>query len=490
MRIADLSDLMLRPIRKLSQSMTFQAKLLLVFVTLLSIVMTVLAYIHFQSEKVLLRKSVANLRNMVNVVHYSTQSLSTQKPLGPKEVARFLRQITLKEGAIEASVIDFEHHVIASTNAARVGSSSPLPSDSIGVWGPSEIPDGRPDKVRYDVRIPLVRHKQVEGIVEVSVYLNDLGSYLWRAGWEQVLLFLAALVSAFAVFFLFLNRLHQPFRDMAIAAKKVSMGDFTVRLAGSDSGEEREMANSFNHMAKKLLEQRQLEERLFALERRAILSELGANLAHEIRNPLNLMNLTLHQLGKAYKPEEFSRQEPYLKLIASLKNEVRHLDGIVTEFLTLGRPSRISKKRFNLKELVSDIAIRLHEQIAVKKLRLDLQCPDDIELNADKEQMHLVLLNLMLNSIEMVPSGSAIEFSARSAEGSGEVACSISDRGPGIAAEDLDKVFDPYYTKRAGGMGLGLTLVRRIVEEHGGAIRAGNRAEGGAEFHFNVPTGV
>jgi signal transduction histidine kinase len=488
MKIASPLTYMKKTVRYVSGMLSFQAKLLIVFVFLLMIVMSLLGYMHLQSEKVLLRKSVGNLRSMVNVVHYSTQVFSSEKPLSRKELDHFLMETLRKESTVEASMVDFDHEVVASTNPGKIGTISPLPSDSIGVWGPVEAEDGARDKVRYDVRIPLVRHKEVEGIVEISMLLNDLGSYLWRLNGEQFLLVLAAMVSAFAIFFVSVKRLHKPFREMALAAKKVANGDFTVRLDDSDKGEEAEMASSFNHMTRKLLEQRKMEERLFALERRAILSELGANLAHEIRNPLNLMNLTLHQLGRNFRPGEREKEEAFLKMVASLKNEVQHLNGIVSGFLTLGKPSKPSKKRFRLKELVSEIGVRLHEQISIKGLRLDLDCPEDVEMDADEEQMRLVLLNLFLNSIDMVPPGTEIRFAAERASGKG-VQCSVLDRGPGIEPGDLENVFEPYYTKRAGGTGLGLTLVRRIVEEHGGEIRAMNRPEGGAEFRFTVPAG-
>lgn len=470
--------------------LNFQAKLLIVFVLLLGVVTTLFGFIHYQSEKVLLKKSVGNLRNMVNIVHYSTQSLSTEKPISRAELDKFLAEVTRKESAIEASLVDFEHQIVASTNPRKIGTTSTLPSDSIGVWGPSELADEKPDKVRYVVRIPLVRHKQVEGIVEISLFLNDLGSYLWKFNWEQLLLVLAAMGIAFAVFSQLLKRLHKPFRDMADAAKQVASGDFTARLSASDNGEEGEMASSFNHMAQKLLEQRQMEEKLFAMERRALLSELGANLAHEIRNPLNLMNLTLHHLGKTFKPQDRENEEAVLKLISSLKNEVQHVNGIVSDFLTLGKSTKPAKRKFRLKRLVDEISIRLHQQVAIKGLRLDLNCPEEVELEADQEQIRLVLFNLFLNSIDMVPSGTAIAFSASQEIGAKGIRCSIMDEGPGIDPGDLEKVFEPYYTKRAGGMGLGLTLVRRIVEEHGGEIHAFNRSEGGAEFRFTVPTGA
>jgi signal transduction histidine kinase len=473
--------------KRISGKIGFQTKLLLVFVVILGVVMALLAFIHYQSEKVLLNNSVANLRNMVNIVHYSTQSLSTERPISQSELDHFLREVITKKSAVEASVVDFDNQIVASSDPRKIGTVSPLPPDSIGVWVQLDAEGDKSDKVPYQVRIPLVKHKQVEGIVEISMLLSDLRSYLWRFNQEQIVLFLVALASAFGVFFLFLRKLHRPFTQLAEAAKKVSTGDFNVQLDDAGKGEEREMAAAFNHMAKKLIEQRQMEERLFALERRALLSELGASVAHEIRNPLNLMNLTLHQMGKTFKAEDNEKQESFLKMVTSLKGEVQHLNQVVTDFLNLGKATRPSRRTFKLRELVSGVAVRLNQQMAIKELRLLLDCPEDVQLNADEEQIRLVILNLLLNCIDLVPAGSVIEFTAQRFAQTGEIKCSVADHGPGIAPEDLEQIFEPYFTKRTGGMGLGLTLARRIVEEHGGEIHASNRREGGAVFQFTVP---
>jgi signal transduction histidine kinase len=232
-----------------------------------------------------------------------------------------------------------------------------------------------------------------------------------------------------------------------------------------------------------------MEERLAALERRAILTELGANLAHEIRNPLNLMNLTLHHLGKTCSPENAARAAGFHRAIGSLKTEVAHLDRIVTDFLTLGKPDRLSRRRFRLRELVDEVAVRLGHKLDDKALRVDLDCPEGMEIHADQEQMRLVLLNLFLNCIEAVPERSSIEFVARKSP-AGAVECTVADKGPGFGPGDPDQVFEPYYTKTPGGTGLGLTLVRSIIENHGGEIRAVNRPMGGAEFRFSVPAEV
>lgn len=465
----------------------FQTKLLLVFALVLGVVMGLFLFIHFQSEKVLIRNSVANLRDMVNIVHYSTQRLSTERHVDQEELNQFLHEVIRKSSVFEVSVVDFNNQVIASSDEKKVGGRSALAQEGIVVREQIEIPDSVEGKVRYEVRIPLVRDKEVVGIVQLSVLLNSVRDYFWKFSQRQVLILLAAIVFSFAVFWFSLRKLHRPFTEMAVATKKVANGDFNVRLDPSGGGESGEMAASFNHMAGKLLEQRAMEERLFNLERRTILTELGASLAHEIRNPLNLMNLTLHHLGNTCKPDTPGSQAVLQDAIASLKGEIQHLNRIVTDFLDLGKPVRPTRKRFNLRDLVNEVGLRLSQKMDRKDLRLVLDFPDNVEMNADQEQFRLVFLNLLLNCIDVVEPGSAIEISARRSADGDSIECSVSDHGPGIAPEDLDQVFEPYFTKRDGGIGLGLTLVRRIVENHGGAIHALNRPKGGAEFSLTIP---
>lgn len=469
-------------------SMGFQAKLLVVFLLVLCIVMSLLVFSHHQSEKVLVRNSINNLRDMVNIVHYSTQRLSTEKHIDEEELNQFLHEVIRKSSVFEVSVVDFNNQVIASSDRNKVGVHSTVAQEGIVVREQTELEDVADGKAQYEVRIPLVKDKEVIGIVQISVLLNSLRDYFWQISRKQVFIFLGAIAASFAVFSFFLRRLHRPFTEMAEAAKRVAKGEFSVRLDADAKGEAGQMALSFNDMTRKLQEQRDLEERLYNLERRAILTELGASLAHEIRNPLNLMNLTLHHLGKTCLPEDPGKRGDFEKFTASLKSEVQHLNAIVTEFLSLGRPNRVARTRFNLKELVSDVTFRLNRKMDEKGLLLSMECPADVELNADQEQFRLVLLNLFLNSIDLVPGQTTIEFVARRSGAGGAVECSVADKGPGIDPEDLDHVFEPYFTRREGGMGLGLTLVRRIIENHGGEIRVVNRPRGGAEFRFTVPS--
>jgi signal transduction histidine kinase len=159
---------------------------------------------------------------------------------------------------------------------------------------------------------------------------------------------------------------------------------------------------------------------------------------------------------------------------------------MVGEFLVIGRPSRLKKTRFSLAELFDHLLVIVKQQLVAKQIALNINGDATLEINADIEQMRLVFLNLILNAIEAVSMSGVISVNVMGAEGD-RIQIQIVDNGPGIAEENLERIFDAYFSKREGGTGLGLALARRIVEEHGGTIKAGNSAIGGAKFDIVLP---
>jgi two-component system, NtrC family, sensor histidine kinase HydH len=165
---------------------------------------------------------------------------------------------------------------------------------------------------------------------------------------------------------------------------------------------------------------------------------------------------------------------------------VQHLNKMVGEFLTIGRPSQLKKSRFSIAELFDQLLVIVKQQLVAKQIVLNFNGDTAREINADIEQMHLVFLNLVLNAIEAVGNGGVISVNLITAQPD-NIRIQIIDDGPGIAEENLDRIFEAYFSKRPGGTGLGLPLARRIVEEHGGTIRASNHTGGGAQFDIVLP---
>jgi signal transduction histidine kinase len=472
--------------------MRFQTKLLLVFILLLLSVVGLMVFFNYKSAETLLSDVQGNLQDIVNTVHFSTRKLSTEKGPDREFLEQFIKEFKAKKNVKEVSIVSNQHEVIASSNPKRVGRQEKALSgkeivveEQFGDQDSLNVAAGH--KVRYEVRVPLVRDDKVIGLVQTSIVLNDFGYLLRQAYLKNIAIAMVALLFACGASFFILNRLNKPIRALSAAAEKVALGDLTVQIYDLGQDEMGRLSASFNGMIGKLAERKTLEDRLRHLERRAILAELASSLAHEIRNPLNLINLTADHLGDQFRPEEDNLREKYLNLVQSLKSEVKHLNHVVSDFLALGRPSKPRKERFRLDELIGQVEVMVRQQLATKGIRFKVNCDPNMWVVADQEQMRLVLLNLLLNAVEAVSAKGSITVNARDGAEQGRMVISVVDNGTGVDPENLELIFEPYFTKRDGGTGLGLALVRRIVDEHGGKVHAINNPGGGLKLEFSLP---
>jgi signal transduction histidine kinase len=247
-----------------------------------------------------------------------------------------------------------------------------------------------------------------------------------------------------------------------------------------------DLDDTFSYMMKKLSEQKALERRLYLLERQAIMAETASHLAHEIRNPLNLIMLTAHHIGNQFTPKDELSRQKFEEHIKSLKFEVEQLSRVVSDFMAIGKPSEMHKTKFKLSEVSDQILVLTRQQMTNKNISFSVTGFDQVTIYADIEQLRLVFLNLIVNAIHAVSENGHIWLHSEYRLDN-QIGILISDDGPGIDPKDLEKIFEPYFTRKADGTGLGLTLVRRIIEEHNGRIMAGNRVEGGAHFEITFP---
>ncbi len=463
---------------------------MLVFILLLLTVVALMAFFNYQNAKRLLGEVETNLQEIVNTVHFSTRKLSTEKGPDREYLEKFIEEFKGKKGVKEVSIVSNHQEVIASSNPKRIGHQErALSGKEIVVQEQFGIPDSGIHRIRYEVRMPLIRDDRVIGLVQTSIALTDFRYLLREAYVKNIAIALAALLVACGASFFILHRLNKPIRAISAAAEQVALGDLTVQIGDFGKDEMGRLAHSFNGMIQKLVEQKSMEVRLRHLERQAILAEMASTLAHEIRNPLNLINLTADHLGDHFPPEDIKRREDYASLIDSLKAEVKHLNLVVGDFLHLGTPHKLEKTRFPLSLLVHQVEVMVKQQLATKGIVFKINCGDDLILNADQEQIRLVLLNMLLNAIEAVEPGGAITIHSKLGQDS-MVELFVEDNGKGVAPENLELIFEPYFTKREGGTGLGLALVRRIVEEHGGTVNAKHNPAGGLKLELRLPTEV
>jgi len=233
---------------------------------------------------------------------------------------------------------------------------------------------------------------------------------------------------------------------------------------------------------------RRLEAKQHDAEELAALGALAANLAHEIRNPLNSINLNLELLDEDLADQECEARN---SLVTS-RREVGRLAKLVSDFLTYARPSETMMEAVNVSVLLNDVCAFLHAEATSMgvHLRLATEIPDVVVV-ADEGRLRQVILNLVLNAVQSVSDLKAdcrvVELSA-SLAGS-EITIVVTDRGDGIADADLGRVREAFFTKRRGGSGLGLAIAERFAEVHGGRVELENLKPHGFAARIVLPVG-
>ena len=230
--------------------------------------------------------------------------------------------------------------------------------------------------------------------------------------------------------------------------------------------------------------ERELERRLFRSEELAAIGELSAGIAHEIRNPLVAITTSVSLL----KDEPEISQEGQ-QLLDVVKEESDHLAAIVDDFLKYARPKKPSFQDEDINQLVKDV-VRRHRDLIEMEVEWDEQYDESLSAaSLDRHQIQQVLNNLIINSLDAMSDGGTLTIKTVKEKRRSEewIRLSINDTGEGIAPEDLSKIFQPFYSLKVKGTGMGLAICRRIIEEHGGDIVVESEMEKGTQFSVILP---
>ncbi len=232
---------------------------------------------------------------------------------------------------------------------------------------------------------------------------------------------------------------------------------------------------------------RRLEQSRLAAERRAYVGFLASGLAHEIRNPLNAMNMNLQMLEEEIQGLSGLEGSDYLDLLASTKSEIKRLERLVNNFLAYARPSQPRFETRNLNTVLSEMARFLQAEFQQSRVHVTID-PEPLlpTVEIDETQFKQALMNLLVNARQVMKSGGTVVLRSR-ASPSGEVIVEVEDDGPGIPADAREKIFEVFYSNRGGGTGLGLPIARQIVERHGGRIEVESVEGRGTTFRIRLP---
>ncbi len=303
---------------------------------------------------------------------------------------------------------------------------------------------------------------------------------------------IAAVVAAAALFvgllvsFWVWARITKPVEELAEGAREVAGGRWDTRIDVHGRDEIGQLAKAFNEMTQTLAAQK---ERLVQTERVAAWRELARRLAHELRNPLFPMQITVENLQKARQLDAKQFLEVFHESTATLRAELANLNAIVGRFSDFSKMPAPQFVRVNANEALRN-AVRLFEpqfnEVGKPTITPELFLTEPLpDIDADPDLLHRAFQNLVLNALDAMPAGGTLTL--RTLEQDGQVRIEVADTGKGLTPEECSRLFTPYYTTKLQGTGLGLAIVQSVVSDHHGNISVTSDEGRGTTFRIDLP---
>jgi PAS domain S-box-containing protein len=218
-------------------------------------------------------------------------------------------------------------------------------------------------------------------------------------------------------------------------------------------------------------------------EKMVAMGELASAFAHEVRNPLNSINMIAQRLNKEYKDIVIS--EEFVNLNSVLQSESKRINNIIEEFLKYARPPKLNLEKVNSKEFISKLSTIIESNISDKNIEFVLNERNNVDLYIDVSQMNQALINIVNNAIDSIDGKGKIELNF--CRKNDKVVIEITDTGKGIPKENLNRIFNLYFTTKVKGTGLGLSIVQQIISQHNGAIYVESSEGKGTKFIIELP---
>jgi len=290
-----------------------------------------------------------------------------------------------------------------------------------------------------------------------------------------VIIYLVCLVIALGVALVMAERLADPIRRLVRGADAVAAGHWDTHVDASAGGETARLVRAFNGMVERLDTQRR---RLVETEKMAAWRDVARHLAHEIKNPLLPIRLTVEELRDQYKGNDDGYRTMLEDSARVVGEELGHLQTLVRDFSEFAKMPELSPREASFQQLVRDVA-GIYPQVE-SEIRVEGSVAP---FPFDPDQLRRVIINLFDNAVAVGATAVSVDLSADARQ----LRATFTDNGPGIAPENIDKVFEPYFTTRSEGTGLGLAVSRNIVVLHGGTAEVSSAPGEGATFMVTLP---
>jgi len=411
--------------------------------------------------------------------------------IGGRKLEPVMQGLTLPEGlqfSIYSAPEQGQGEILGAKGSVPSANLMPLIQQAIDRHGEASAtiewgPDLPQEQIVHAIALP----GYSDHVPAVMLVANSLGQ---ETALEKRIAKVSLIIAGLGVLFGIIGggfvaaRISRPVKKLAQAATRIGEGDWDVRVEPGSQDEIGKLATAFNRMTLELISQR---ERLVQSERVAAWRELARRLAHELKNPLFPLQITVENMMRARQntPQQFD--EVFRESTATLLAEITNLKTIVGRFSDFSKMPAPELQEVNLDELIRGVAQLFQSQLTSRPapIELELRLGDIPPVNGDPVLLRRVVENLVLNAVDAMPKGGKLTFST---ELNHKFAVfELSDTGTGLTQEECARLFTPYYTTKQHGTGLGLAIVQSVVSDHGGQISVSSAKNFGTTFHVELP---
>jgi signal transduction histidine kinase len=445
-------------------SISLNKKLIGMMLLLSVTVITVLMFLYAQSEKALMNELENQTAELSKAIQVGVEEVTSKGSTDQMRLQTYLKKLNAK-GVKEISIISPTDEIVASTNLTKIGEQLGATKKERIIKAELGEPVSKEGKV-YNVILPVIAGNEHYGYIHLKINIEDFSEIMQSHAIKRIVatavVFGIGIILAVILSWMYTKPIH----NIVNAARTVAAGDLSLELKTDRKDEIGELTHSFNYMVQKLREERALEEKLREAEHLSGIAQLAKSIAHEIRNPLNFISLSIDHLKKKYMPQRNEDKAQFETLIISIKHEIQRLNKLVGDFLEYGKPMRLSLQVIDLGNLIGEVLELVRAKAEKDGIRITYRNGEIPVLSVDPELIKTCIFNIILNAFQAMPEGGDLTVITETSNGKAHII--VEDTGEGVSKENMQKLFDPFFSTKRTGLGLGLAMTKRVVEEHGG----------------------
>jgi len=457
-------------------------RLIMMMLFLSMSLISMLLFLYYHTEKALYNEFERQTYELSKAIQIGLEEVGGAG-LSEKRLENYLKKIHTK-GVKEIQIISTSDMIIASTNSKDVGKWISKRKKTLMVKADIGQPVTGEGQV-YNVMIPVVSGDKHLGYINLTLNTEDFSVFLHTSAIRRVVAALLIFGIGIVLAIFLATRYTKPIDAVVEAARQVAAGNLDQELDTKRKDEIGVLARSFNNMIGRLREERELREKLRKAEHLAGIGQVAQNIAHEIKNPLNFISLSIDHMKEHYKPCDPADVQKFGSLVENMKGEIQRLSKFAESFLGYGKPIGLNLQNADIGKIIEDVI----EIVSARARECDIYIRKEYtalpELFIDPEFIKTCIYNLVINAFEAMPQGGVLAVITDVS--ASRFSLSIDDTGLGVPEEQVSKIFEPFFTTKSRGLGLGLSFTKRIIEEHGGKISFERKDTKGSRMTITLP---